>query len=79
MVSPKSRFLLPRFIKEDGVFLTASQPAVFSVPFQPLYFAYDQIMAISDKKHKDKLLVQHLDLLVQVIKELFEKVAKEVV
>lgn len=58
-------------VKEENVFLEATEVATFNTPFKPLYFCYDKIMALQRKCEEDTILKQHLNLLVQVMNEMF--------
>jgi hypothetical protein len=58
-------------VKEENVFLESSEVATFEAPFKPLYFCYDKIMALHRKIQDDSILKQHLNLLVQVMVEIF--------
>jgi hypothetical protein len=58
-------------VKEENVFLEATEVATFDTPFKPLYFCYDKIMALHRKCEEDTALRQHLNLLVQVMNDMF--------
>lgn len=53
------------------MFLETSEPATFQEPFKPLFFSYDKIVALYEKVKTSGLLKQHLQLLVQVMDEMF--------
>jgi Domain of unknown function (DUF7025) len=62
---------LKDIVKDEGMFLETTETAKFNEPFKPLFFSYDKIMAMYEKKSDGSLLKEHLGLLVQVMSELF--------
>ncbi len=62
---------LKGIVKDENVFLEATETAKFQEPFKPLFFCYDKIMALYEKTELDGVLKQHLRLLVQVMGDLF--------
>lgn len=58
-------------LKEESVFLDASEVAIFVEPFKPLYFCNDKIMALHRRTDDNTILKQHLSLLVQVMGDIF--------
>ncbi|RDL30841.1 uncharacterized protein BP5553_10186 [Venustampulla echinocandica] len=74
MVELQSRVLvtaLKPILKDAGMFVESTEPAKFSEPFKPLFFSYDKIMDLNARTKKDGPLKQHLDLLIQIMEELF--------
>ncbi|KAF4619100.1 hypothetical protein G7Y89_g14746 [Cudoniella acicularis] len=69
--SPALVAALKPIVKEADMFLETTEPAKFAAPFKPLFFCYDQIMALQRQTKKDGLLKQHLGLLIEVMEELF--------
>jgi len=61
---------LKDIVKDEDVFLDTSDTAKFEEPFKPLFFCYDKIVSLS-KNTADGVLRQHLELLVQVLDDLF--------
>ncbi|PVH79303.1 putative AAA family ATPase [Cadophora sp. DSE1049] len=64
---------LKDILKPQGMYLETSEPAKFQEPFKPLFFTYDKIIALYEgtKAKTNGLLKQHLNLLVQVMDEMF--------
>ncbi|PMD50986.1 P-loop containing nucleoside triphosphate hydrolase protein [Hyaloscypha bicolor E] len=62
---------LKDIVKDEGMFLETTETAKFNEPFKPLFFCYDKIMALYEKRSEGSLLKEHLGLLVQVMSELF--------
>jgi hypothetical protein len=62
---------LKDIVKDEGMFLETTETAKFNEPFKPLFFCYDKIMALYEKRSDGTLLKEHLGLLVQVMGELF--------
>jgi hypothetical protein len=62
---------LKDIVKDEGMFLETTETAKFNEPFKPLFFCYDKIMALYEKRSEGSLLKEHLGLLVQVMGELF--------
>ena len=65
--------VLKDILKPQGMYLETSEPAKFQEPFKPLFFTYDKIIALYEgtKAKTNGLLKQHLNLLVQVMDEMF--------
>jgi hypothetical protein len=62
---------LKDIVKDQGLHLESTEVAKFQTPFKPLYFSYDKIMALVQKTTAKGLLKEHLNLLVQVMEEMF--------
>jgi hypothetical protein len=62
---------LKDIVKHECVFLEATEPAKFMEPFKPLYFCYDKILALHNASDEENILKQHLQLLLQVMENLF--------
>ncbi|KAH6693328.1 P-loop containing nucleoside triphosphate hydrolase protein [Leptodontidium sp. MPI-SDFR-AT-0119] len=62
---------LKDILKPQGMYLETSEPAKFQEPFKPLFFTYDKIIALYDRTKAKGLLKEHLNLLVQVMDEMF--------
>lgn len=58
-------------IRDENVFLEATETATFSAPFKPLYFCYDKIVALHDQLDNDDVLKKHVYLLLEVMAEIF--------
>ncbi len=69
--SPVLVTTLKGILEHEGVFLEAHETATFSSPFKPLYFSYDKIIAAYDEAKEGGVLKEHLQLLTQVMAELF--------
>lgn len=53
------------------MFLETTESAKFSEPFKPLFFCYDKITTLQRATKKSGLLKDHLNLLVEVMQQLF--------
>ncbi|RDW76993.1 ATPase-2 [Coleophoma cylindrospora] len=62
---------LKEILVAENLFLEVTEVARFQEPFKPLFFCYDKIMALKDETNGDTVLGQHLQLLCQVMGELF--------
>ncbi|KAK0102745.1 hypothetical protein ONS95_006343 [Cadophora gregata] len=62
---------LKDILKPQGMYLETSEPARFQEPFKPLFFTYDKIIALHGRTKSNGVLKQHLNLLVQVMDEMF--------
>ncbi|KAL2061152.1 hypothetical protein VTL71DRAFT_7425 [Oculimacula yallundae] len=62
---------LKDILKPQGMHLETSEPAKFQEPFKPLFFTYDKIVALYDQTKANGLLKEHLNLLIQVMDEMF--------
>jgi hypothetical protein len=62
---------LKDIVKDEGMFLETTETAKFNEPFKPLFFCYDKIITLYERKDNGSLLKEHLGLLVQVMGELF--------
>ena len=62
---------LKDIVEQEGVFLEAHETATFTSPFKPLYFSYDKIIALYNKASDGSTLKEHLDLLTQLMAEVF--------
>jgi hypothetical protein len=62
---------LEGILKHENVFLEVTEVAKFEEPFKPLYFCYDKIVALYRKLDEESILKQHLQLLLQVMADLF--------
>lgn len=60
-------------LKDESIFLEATEVAKFKAPFKPLFFSYDNIVSLY-KKSTQGPLKQHLGLLVQVMHDLFDPI-----
>lgn len=69
--SPLLVAALKDMLKDEKVFLEATETAKFEEPFKPLFFCHDKIMAVYRDTQTESVLKQHLRLLVQVMGELF--------
>lgn len=63
---------LKDIMKIEGVHLSSPQVAKFMKPFKLLFFSYDKIMALVERNQEEVLLQNHLELLGQVMEEIFE-------
>jgi hypothetical protein len=68
--SPRLVAALKDIVKEEGVFLEVSQAAWFQEPFKSLFFGYHEIVSLLQST-TDDILLQHLQLLVNVLNDLF--------
>jgi hypothetical protein len=68
--SPLLVAALKNIVKEEDMFLEVSQAAWFEEPFKPLFFGYHEIVSLLQSTTDDTLL-QHLQLLVNVLNDLF--------
>jgi len=69
--SPLLVSALKPILKDQGMFLEATEPATFSAPFKPLFFCYNKITELQKSIKKSGLLRDHLALLVGVMEQLF--------
>jgi hypothetical protein len=58
-------------VKDEDVFLEATETARFAAPFKPLYFCYDKIRALHESLDDDSVLKKHVGLLLQVMADIF--------
>ena len=68
--SPLLIAALKDIVKEENVFLEATEIAKFDAPFRPLFFCYDKISSLH-RNCDDFILKQHLALLMSVMTEIF--------
>lgn len=62
---------LKDIVRDEGLYLESTEVAKFQTPFKPLFFSYDKIMALVEKTKANGLLKEHLQLLVQVMEQMF--------
>ncbi|RDW64256.1 ATPase-3 [Coleophoma crateriformis] len=55
----------------ENHWLEVTEPAKFQEPFKPLFFCYDKIVALKEETDGETVLGQHLQLLCQVMGEMF--------
>ena len=69
--SPLLVTALKPIVQEVGMFLDEQDTAKFTEPFKPLFFCYDKIITLQDQSNKDPVFRDHLELLTQLMEELF--------
>ena len=58
-------------MKNEDVFLEATETARFEAPFKPLYFCYDKIRVLYERLDDDNVLGKVVGLLLQVMADIF--------
>ncbi len=69
--SPALVAAIKDIVKDEDVFLEATETARFSAPFKPLYFCYDKIRALHESLDNDAILKKHVGLFLQVMRDIF--------
>jgi hypothetical protein len=69
--SPVLVTALKDIVKKEDVHLEATETATFKHPFRPLWFCTEQILALQKSTPEDAVLKTHLNLLVQVMGQIF--------
>lgn len=75
--SPLLVAALKPIVRGAGVFLDEHDIAKFAEPFKPLYFCYDKIFALRQQVTKDPIFQNHVELLTELIAELFGTARKK--
>lgn len=75
--SPLLVAALKPIVQGAGVFLDEHDVAKFAEPFKPLYFCYDEIFALRQQVTRNPIFQNHLDLLTELIAELFGTARKK--
>lgn len=76
--SPILTKILDPLVQREGIHLDKTQPTLISEPFKPLFFCYDEVMALNDSCNSKGIMKEHLALLAELFHTLFDDVKERI-